>query len=287
MGLYNGSSVNIATNRNDDTLAAGTTYPNSVALGTYYGLDLQVDDDSFSAAASNKTTGQLSTFAWKQDVSTSGVTNGYFGASGYFGINLFGGSYLITNFTVTLNVPRKIDCLIWGDSIAGTGARGADFESGWSWRVRQELAALGLSTVIYGCGSDGSVQSSNELAQILSLPSPSLVLFAAGGNDAGFGVTSYTTNLPAIKTALAPANVAWVAPTSRGASDESSIAYWMLTNNPTAFIDAFSATKASDVYSTLSSYVNPYDAIHPDEEGHVAVYAVVRNWLRQNGYAVP
>jgi len=108
MGLYNGPSTNLLANRNDDTLASGTAYPMSVALGTFYGIDLQVDDDSLYAIASNKTTGQLSTFAWKQDVSTSGVTNGYFGSSGYFGMMIFGGSYLVTNFTVTLNVPKKI-----------------------------------------------------------------------------------------------------------------------------------------------------------------------------------
>jgi hypothetical protein len=287
MGLYNGSSGNVATNRNDDTLAAGTTYPMAAGLGTFYSIDLQVDDDSLCAVASNKTTGQLSTFAWKQDVSSASLANGYFGASGYFGMNIFGGSYLVTNFTVTVTVPKKIDCLIWGDSIAGVGARGADFESGWSWRVRQGLASLGLSTLIFGCGSDASLQSSNELAEVLSLPAPALVLFAAGGNDLGDSITSYTTNLPAIKSALSPATVVWVAPTARTQTDESSLAYWMATNNPAGFIDAFSATKASGTYTTLPLYQNAYDEIHPNTEGHIAVEAAVRNWLRQNGYAVP
>jgi len=118
------------------------------------------------------------------------------------------------------------------------------------------------------------------------MPSPSLVLYAAGGNDVGIG-TYYTTNLPAMKTALSPAQVIWVAPTARGSIDESPLAYWMLTNNPSGFIDAFSATKGSEVSSTLPSYVNPYDTIHPNTEGHIAIYTVVRNWLRQNGYPIP
>jgi hypothetical protein len=287
MGIYNGSSVNVATNRNDDTLASGTTYPVSVALGTFFGFDVWVDDDSVSAVLSNKTTGQSSFFSWKQDVSTTSVANGYFGSSGYFGMNIFGGSYLVTNFTVTLNVPKQVDCLIWGDSIAGTGARGADFQDGWSDDIRRELALLGLSTVVYGCGSDRSIESSNELAQVLAMPRPSLVLYAAGGNDLGNSITSYTTNLPAIKSALAPANVVWVAPTARSATDESSLAYWMATNNPVGFIDAFSATKAAQTYTTLPLDQDSSDNIDPGPEGHVTVAAVVRNWLRQNGYAVP
>jgi len=150
------------------------------------------------------------------------------------------------------------------------------------------MAARGMSTVVFGYSSDTSVEAGNELAEAL-LMNPKLVLFAAGGNDLANGITNYLTNLPAIKAAFTNATVVWVAPTARGATDMSPLARWMLTNAPGSYIDAYSATKGAYNVTgsgTFSAYVGP-DNVHPNTEGHWAVFTVARNWLRAHGWFVP
>src|SRR5882724_5683102 len=99
--FYGGPSTNLATFRPSDTgSASSNAYPVTITIGTSYGFDIQVDDDSVAASVSNTVTGEVSTFAWKQDVSITTGTNGYFGCSGYFGVQSWGGSFSVTNFQV-------------------------------------------------------------------------------------------------------------------------------------------------------------------------------------------
>jgi hypothetical protein len=230
-------------------------------------------------------------------------TNGYEGAAGNFGFYWNAGYFAVTNFTVSAFCPKKIDVGIIGDSI-GSYQAGATLPSyGWSRRTQSKLAALGLSTVILGCTSDRSIESSNELAELLKLPAPTMLLYADGGNDRPTPTFTnyYNTNLPGIKATYAAlgTRVVWVSPTARGTVpgpsagwDVSPLAYFMLTNNPRNFIDVYSATKYSSSASFAqntnmwSPYNNPYESIHPNDAGHDAVEETVRAWLRQNGYWV-
>jgi lysophospholipase L1-like esterase len=290
MGIYNGASTGIAANRGgDNDTSTATAYPITCAMGTFYGFDVIQDDDACWASVSNKTTGEQTFFSWKQDVSTTSTANGYFGCAGTFGMCMFGGDFAVTNYTVTMFAPKQIDVLIWGDSIAATGARASDFDHGWTAQIRQGLACLGLSTYIFGCGSDRSVESSNELAEALMLPKPTLLLYAAGGNDISAPVNTayYQSNLPAIRSQFPSTQVVWVGPTARTNIDVSPLAYWMETNQPQAFIDAYTATKNPGYTNTLNLYTNSYDGVHLNNEGYVAVVQIVRQWLRQHGLFVP
>lgn len=283
--FYCGATNNTAANQVADTAnASSTNFYFPFIVSTNYDITINRTEDVLTMTVSNQTTHAIESLAWRQTTVSGNLADGYWGTSGFPSFVLFGGEYIVTHFRYTVNPPQVLDWLIWGDSITGNGNSATTLSSSWGKMVADSFNQVGQSAMLFGSGSDRTVEFVKEVAVATNL-SPRNVLFAGGGNDIGSSITSYLTNLNIIKTNFPNANFYFVTPSARYSQDMTPVVNYERTNFPAITIDVFGATK-DILATTLKAAFNSGDGTHPNDLGHNVIKQKVRSDLIAKGVQI-
>lgn len=186
-------------------------------------------------------------------------------STGYFALFAHGGSFEITNMTVTVQDYQGIDDLFIGDSITH-GYDGTDLTTRWA-----SLVGASQAPRTFEVSAGNGDMTHNVLRKLASIRDygASRVFLMIGGNDAAGGVSStvYQPQYTAIRNFLkgTGATVVHCLSTPRDAFDNTGLNTFISGFTDDIVIDTFTPLKGSG--TDLGATWDSGDGVHPNQTG--------------------